>query len=173
MLVHGERRYDCPVETEKLVRDALYTLLREIVEGPTGEAYVLNPGDGGLLVSLERLSAAEASAHEPGRSPIASHIDHLRYGLQLTNRWLQGEDLFGTADFSASWARQAINEEEWYALRNALERELRALESVLAEPRAWQPASLTTALGVIVHLAYHLGAIRQISPAAVGPRATN
>ena len=67
----------------------MVTLLRELLYGPPKEfAFVLNPGDAGLLASLDKLSAEQASARPDGRSSIAAHVDHLHYGLSLLNRWL-------------------------------------------------------------------------------------
>ena len=48
------------------------TLLVEILDGPPGaEAYLLNPGDPGLIRQLESLSAETASARPmPGKTTI-------------------------------------------------------------------------------------------------------
>jgi len=63
----------------------LTTLFAELVDGaPRSGAYMLNGGDPGLLRSLDKLSAAAASATPSGGSSIAAHVDHLRYGLSLT-----------------------------------------------------------------------------------------
>ena len=44
----------------------LVKLLSELLDGPASDAsWVLNPGDAGLLASLDRLSAAQASAIPP------------------------------------------------------------------------------------------------------------
>ena len=81
---------------DAVLRETLAGLLRELVDGPPGSfAYVLNPGDRGLLASLDELSAEAASAQPGGRSSIAAHVDHLRYGLELLNRWARGEDPWG------------------------------------------------------------------------------
>ena len=74
---------------------------------------MLNGGDEGLLRSLEKLSAADASARTPTGSSIAAHVDHLRYGLSLMNRWSQGENPFASADWSASWRKTTVSEPEW------------------------------------------------------------
>ena len=66
---------------------------------------MLNSGDEGLLRSLEKLSAAQASALTPTGSSIAAHVDHVRYGMSLMNRWSQGENPFASADWSASWRK--------------------------------------------------------------------
>ncbi len=157
---------------DQLVRTSLQSLLGEILDGPRGEAgFVLNPGDPGLLASLDRLSAADASARPGGRSSIAAHVDHLRYGLELLNRWSRGDDPWADANYAASWSRQAVTDEQWRVLRDALAREARAWMAAvpqLAEPD--EPA-LNGVLGSVVHLAYHLGAIRQIQASASGPPA--
>ena len=67
---------------------ALSTVLDELIGGAAPESgWVLNPHDSGLLNSLDKLSAQEASAiPASGGASIAAHADHLRYGLQLLNR---------------------------------------------------------------------------------------
>jgi hypothetical protein len=49
-------------------------LFAELVEGPPkcGDAFVLNSGDVGLLRSLDRLSAADASQSTNGGATIAA-----------------------------------------------------------------------------------------------------
>ena len=155
------------------VSHAITTLLRELMDGAaTDVAWVLNPGDRGLLASLDALSADAASARPGGRSSIAAHVDHLRYGLELLNRWAGGdENAFATADYAASWRRQTVSSAEWRSLRAALASEAHAWQTALAEPREWGHVTLTGALASIIHLAYHVGAIRQIDAAASGPRA--
>ena len=67
---------------------ALSKLLIEIFNGPPGEeAYILNPGDPGLLRQLESIDANAASTRPmAGKTTIAAHVDHVRYGLTLLNR---------------------------------------------------------------------------------------
>ena len=89
---------------------ALSKLLGEIFDGPPGqEAYILNPGDSGLLRQLDGISAATASARPaPGQSSIAAHVDHLHYGLSLLTRCAAGEENpWAEADWNASWLRNA------------------------------------------------------------------
>ncbi|MGH7529450.1 MAG: DinB family protein [Gemmatimonadales bacterium] len=153
---------------------ALATLLAELVDGAgPGECWVLNRGDAGLLRSLDRLSAAAASARPPnGGASIAAHVDHLRYGFELMNRWSRGdEDAFRTADWSASWRRLTVTEEEWRARRTALRAELEAWQGVVRKPLELGEFELTGMISSVVHLAYHLGAIRQIDRAIAGPPA--
>lgn len=153
---------------------ALLTLLSELVEGGGGDAcYVLNPGDAGILRSLERLSASDASrTPAAGGASIAAHVDHLCYGFELLNRYAAGEDqAFATADYSRSWGRVRVSDDEWRQLRERLAEQLGRWRSVL--PRLDRDVQLhvTGAISSIVHLAYHLGAIRQIDRTLAGPQA--
>lgn len=158
-----------------MTQQSLITLLRELLFGPPKEfAFVLNPGDAGLLASLDKLSAAQASARPEGRSSIAAHVDHLAYGLSLTNQWARGEeDPFSKADYAASWTRQTVNDEEWAARREKLRAEAEAWLEAVGTPRQWDAVTLNGTFGSIVHLAYHIGAIRQVDAATHGPRATD
>jgi len=160
------------MELKSLVVDTVKGLLSELAHGPTDVAYVLNRGDRGLLASLRSLSAAQASARPDGRSSIASHVHHVRYGLNLINRWARGEDVYGQADWSESWRHQQVNDSEWDALVAGLEHEIRNWQEAMALPRPLDGAALRETIGSVVHLAYHLGAIRQLDAATAGPRAT-
>ncbi len=156
------------------IRATLTTLFAELVRGaPKSAAYMLNPGDAGLLRSLDALSATAASAPATGSASIAAHVDHLRYGLSLMNRWSAGENPFGDADWSASWRLRTVSDAEWATLRAELRRETDAWLDALASPRDVDEKALNVTIGSIAHLAYHLGAIRQIAPAARGPAAND
>ena len=150
--------------------NTLATLFSELVNGaPKDGAYILNAGDEGLLRSLDKLSAQAASALTPTGSSIAAHADHLRYGLSLMNRWSAGENPFGTADWSTSWKKTTVSEEEWRTRREELRSETARWLDALGTPRDVQPIELNGIVGSIAHLGYHLGAIRQIDQATRGP----
>jgi hypothetical protein len=160
-------------EQTSVVHKSLAALLREILEGPAPEAaWVLNRGDHGLLRSLDKLSAAAASVVPAGGgSSIAAHVDHLRYGLSLLNRWNKGQDPFGDADYSASWRRVSVSESEWKRLCGQLRTEADAWREVVRTPRELSEFDLTGLISSVAHLAYHLGAIRQIDRSIRGPAA--
>jgi hypothetical protein len=148
----------------------LTTLFSELVNGaPRDGAYMLNAGDEGLLRSLDKVSARAASTLTVTGSSIAAHVDHLRYGLSLMNRWSAGENPFGSADWSTSWKKTAVSDEEWRTRRGELRTEATRWLEALSTPRDVQPIELNGIVGSIAHLAYHLGAIRQINQSARGP----
>jgi hypothetical protein len=152
------------------IATTLATLLAELVEGAQKSGgYMLNGGDEGLLRSLGKLSAADASRLTSTGSSIAAHVDHLRYGLSLMNRWSRGENPFEDADWGASWRKPAVSEPEWQQLRAALGAEASSWLAALRKPRQVDEIELSGMIGSIAHLAYHLGAIRQINQGARGP----
>ena len=152
------------------IAQAIGTLLAELVDGASKEGgYILNPGDEGLLRSLEKLSAADASARTPTGSSIAAHADHLHYGLALMNRWSTGENPFASADWGASWRNVAVSEPEWKQRLADLRAETSSWLGAVRRPREVTDVELNGMIGSIAHLAYHLGAIRQINQSARGP----
>lgn len=131
-------------------------------------SFVLNSGDAGLLQSLERLTATEASQSVHGGATIAAHAQHVQYGLMLMNRWARdGGNPFADATWDLAWKTGAVTEEQWRALRAELRHEAEEWLSVLATPREASTVELCGMIGSVAHVAYHLGAIRQI---AVGAR---
>jgi hypothetical protein len=161
------------MNTTEIAR-TLETLLAELVNGSAQDGgYMLNARDEGLLRSLEKLSAAEASAPTPTGSTIAAHVDHLRYGLSLMNRWSQGDNPFGSADWSQSWRNTSVSETEWRERISALRAEAARWLAVVREPRDVNEIELNGMIGSIAHLAYHFGAIRQINQSAKGPVEVN
>ncbi len=146
-------------------RRALTTILTEIFEGPPGEmAFLLNPGDPGLLRQLDTLSAEQASRRDvPGKTTIAAHVDHVHYGLTLLNRWADGEENpFATADWDASWQRGHVTDAQWQTLRENLRREANRWRQAVEVRTEWDEIAAAGAIASAAHTAYHLGSVRQI-----------
>lgn len=156
------------------ITQAMTTLFSELVDGaPETGAFMLNRGDAGLLSALDGLSAEAASASSEGGATIAAHVDHLRYGLSLMNRWSGGENPFRDADWTQSWKTTSVSEAEWEQLRAGLRDEAQRWQATLGTPREVMAIELNGMLGSIAHLAYHLGAIRQIDRTTRGPTAND
>lgn len=152
---------------------SLATLFGELVDGAAhgGEAFVLNSGDQGLLRSLNSVSADEASHSVNGGATVAAHAQHLRYGLSLMNRWArEGGNPFADATWDEAWKTSRVDEPAWNEVRNGLRSEAHQWLAALGAPHAVTPAEFTGMLASIAHLAYHLGAIRQICKDTRGPR---
>ena len=154
---------------------AVLHLLNELFDGPVPQAgFVLNLGDPGLFASLDKLTAQQASVIPAGGgASIAAHVEHLRYGLELANRWSRGENSYADANYAASWERTTVSDNEWAERRQALRAEAQAWREALQQPRELTDLELNGVVSTAVHLAYHLGAIRQIDRSIRGPAAND
>lgn len=155
------------------ITPSLAALFAELADGaPTGGgAFITNSGDAGLLRSLDALSAADASRSLHGGATVAAHARHVAYGLSLMNRWArEGGNPFADATWDAAWKTSVVADQEWKQIRDDLRTQAGRWRESLATPRDAQEIELRGMIASIAHLAYHLGAIRQIAAAARGPR---
>lgn len=143
---------------------SLTTLFSELVDGANnpGGAFVLNSGDAGLLRSLDKLTAAQASDSVHAGATIAAHARHVQYGLSLMNRWArEGGNPFADAKWDEAWRTSHVSDEEWREIRHALRADAHEWLGALSKPQEVSTVELNGMIGSIAHLAYHLGAIRQ------------
>ena len=161
-----------PMRTTDL-SPVLTRLFSELVDGasdPAG-AFILNSRDVGLLRSLDALSADDASGSVNGGATIAAHTQHLRYGLSLMNRWAnEGGNPFADAKWDEAWKVVDVDATEWEHIRNGLREETHRWLQALRSSRDVTDVELAGMVGSIAHLAYHLGAIRQINQRTRGPK---
>jgi hypothetical protein len=151
----------------------LAALFSELVDGATVErgGFVLNAGDPGLSRSLDKLSSEDASRSVNDGATIAAHVLHVRYGLSLMNRWARdGGDPFADAKWDEAWKIRMVDAEAWNAIRNGFREEADRWLEVLKTPREVTATELTGMIASVAHLAYHIGAIRQINRDARGPK---
>jgi hypothetical protein len=151
----------------------LGVLFTELANGARdkGSAFILNTGDIGLLQSLDILSAADASRSVNDGATIAAHAQHVRYGLSLMNRWgAAGGNPFADATWDEAWKITAVDAAAWNDIRSGLRGETQRWLDVLQSPREVTGIELTGMIASVAHLAYHLGAIRQINKSVRGPK---
>ncbi|HKR66785.1 MAG TPA: DinB family protein [Thermoanaerobaculia bacterium] len=129
--------------------------LQEGFEGPhDGSSYFLD-SDGGLRGTLAKVSAEEASRAVGGTS-IAAHAHHIRFSLAASAASIAGDS--SPRDWNESWTVRNVDETEWDRLRRELDAEYDKLRATIA---AHGDSALGAGVGVVAHLAYHVGAIRQ------------
>ena len=153
---------------------ALTTLFAELVTGAKppggGGAFVLNSGDIGLLRSLDKLSATDASRSVNDGASIAAHAQHLAFGLSLMNRWaVEGGDPYADAKWDEAWKTSVVNDSQWAGIRANLRDEALQWLASLNVDREVTTLELSGMIATIAHVAYHLGAIRQIDKGIRGP----
>ena len=164
------------IEKRALTQAALALYDEAYLEAPNpkgGTWFTDNEAKCGFLGTIESLSAERASrpANEGDPITIASHVEHLRFALNLANRAARGENPYKDAKWARSWDLRAVTEAEWETLVAGLRKEYEDFRSALAAGWGWSDEeSLTGTLGLIAHGAWHLGAIRQALGLVKAPR---
>jgi hypothetical protein len=137
-------------------KDALLAAMNEAFDALEGEAWYE-----GLLPTLEHLDAVTASrTNAVVRSSIAAHCEHLRYVLEVMNAWAQGER--PEMDWAQSWQHLTVSPEAWNDLQSAIRDERNKLEAALRGRTEWTQRFAQLAINNVAHIAYHVGAIRQL-----------
>lgn len=149
---------------------ALIALYKEAYEGAQEKWtwFVDNEPDCGILGTLAKASAADASAPAPdGNSTLGAHASHLLFSLEVSLAYMNGEH--PQADWESSWNKQQFTDEEWTKLRADIQDKYNKIQSWLASNTNWDDMSTHGSLGLLAHGAYHLGVMRQLLPAAAKP----
>jgi hypothetical protein len=160
--------------TNDLLTGLFIERYRELIEGmPEDEPTWVTTGgrEGGLIGSVAGLSAEQASRDFAGAS-IASHVEHVRWAIELANGFFRGDD--ARPSWSESWSVKNVDDTRWEALRAGLESAATELMGHLGSKQSWEEAlSVTGALASFGHTAYHLGAIRQLRKQVLAPAGTS
>ena len=148
-----------PIESD-FFKVQLLAVLEELFERTQGIAL---DKDTSLIQTVSEMSAEQASRPVvPGGTSIAAHLEHACFYLDVMHDYITGKDVSGI-DWGKSWSVRSLTEPEWGVIQQRLKPTYRGLvELIQAVPDWSDDRSLGGALGVAVHSAYHLGAIRQI-----------
>lgn len=151
-----------PVDRDAFTRTYLH-LLDEIVGEPPKDApcnAVLDSDTGWLhtLLKVDRQRASKTIAQ--GGTTIAGQAAHAAYYVELLERLARGEDV--QADWERSFEPSAVDEAGWEETRARLLAALARFRAMVLAVDDWDEERLRGALGVLVHTAYHLGAVRQM-----------
>ena len=65
-------------------------------------------------------------------------------------------------EWSESWLMKNVSESEWKSLKKNTQKEYSKVLETFQSIETWDDDKISDALGIVVHTAYHLGAIRQI-----------
>jgi hypothetical protein len=136
-------------------------LLEETFSNPQG--YYLDKSSGGLMGTLENITAAQAStAFKPGATSIAGHVFHTDFYLSnVVVQSLRGQEV-GKLDWDQSWVLKTVNELEWSKLKQDLRETCQTVLELVKARETWDDQPITDAMVGLAHTAYHVGAIRQM-----------
>jgi len=146
----------------------LLALLEETFEKPHG---IFLDADTSLFQTLAGISAADASRPvAPGRPTIAAQVEHVRFYLDVLERYMHGEKL-GNVDWKEIWRTVGdVSPRDWEAMKERLRGSYGRVVALTRNIEAWDgPNEIGGALAIVVHTAYHLGQIR-LTACALAPR---
>ena len=143
------------------ILDQVVELLRETFEGGLpGQGTQYLDHSSGIRATLSAITAEQASRRPGGHPSIAAHARHMNFHLRVTSEWILGDH--SRRDWLGSFEPQTVTEEEWVRLKQDLEASRAELVRVLRSLTPERFVEEGGAISAIAHLAYHLGAIRQL-----------
>ena len=149
--------------------NSFFQLLKETFEGPPpemGSAY-LDQG-AGLFLTLDQIPAETASISvSPGAPTIAAHCEHVRFYVMALYDFMRGAT--DKVDWKQSWLVQAVTPAQWNDLKAQLRGAYTTITEHLQSVGAWGDDEVGDAMAILVHTAYHLGAIRQLAGTLARP----
>lgn len=144
--------------------DQVEELLRETFEGGRpGEGTQYLDRDSGILNTVKKLTAEQASQRRAGHPSIASHLRHMNFHLKVSFEWIT--DDHRRRDWKGSFLPQEVEPGDWQDLIGEIQQSRQDFMRVLRSLPESRLVEEGAGMGAIAHLAYHLGAIRQILPA--------
>ena len=137
-------------------------LLRETFEGSPedqGSAY-LDRGVG-VFATIEKISAQTASRSiGENDASIAAHLEHSRFYLIALIEFMNGRT--EKINWDESWLIKTVNKSEWNILKENVRRDYERTAKAFQTIENWNDDNIGEAMAIVVHTAYHLGAIRQM-----------
>jgi hypothetical protein len=147
-----------------LFQHGAITLLRECFEGRAeGNEYTwFVEKKEGIFDALESVEAAKASIKpSPRCATLAAHAYHVLYALQHTNGYLGRPKPEG--DWQSSWRKDTVTNDEWQELKAKIRDEYEFFLKTFEAQTTWDNQETVTGFTAqIPHMAFHLGAMRQI-----------
>lgn len=149
-----------PENFAEMALDQMQIVLREALEGsPSNGSYFTDPGPGGgLLPTLAKLTAEQASRPLAGTS-IAAHAGHVMFALEASIAWISGDR--APRDWRQSWLTNTVDDETWQSLQREIRRRYELAQTAVQRESVNSAEAFGGSLGLIAHIAYHLGAIKQ------------
>ena len=148
----------------KEFHDGVTLLLKECFEGMRAGANStwFVQGKEGLFDALSLVNAEQASRPlGQGLPTIAGHAFHVRYALNWANVCHGEERPLG--NWEASWNVQTVNDEEWKALVEDIHARYWRYLAFYEVNEDWTfDEAIVSTLAFLPHMAYHLGALRQL-----------
>jgi hypothetical protein len=147
-----------PINPEHFT-NALVALLDETMDHVRG--YFLDGGTS-LFETLATISAEEASI-PVGRkcATLAAQVKHVAFTLDFVDKSVRDPSL-PAVDWGEVWRTVSrVTPDEWQAYQAELRANYNRILTLVRETPAWGQEQIAGAVALVVHIAYHLGEIRQ------------
>ena len=139
--------------------DNLFTLLVETFENPPKHMYLDQRA--GVFDTLDAISAEQASRPVvEGGTSIAAQLEHTRFYLDAIEQFMNGRT--EKVDWQESWQVEQVTPEAWECLKQDLKATYESVTTKFKSIEAWGDDEIGDSMAMVVHTAYHLGAIRQM-----------
>lgn len=116
-----------------------------------------------LFETLAGITAARASLRASDRTAsVAAHVRHVVFYMQVQQKSIRGEEV-GKVNWREIWETDGpVTSDEWSAVVQGLKTEWTNVRRLHADPATWEREDAHGEfMGIAIHTAYHLGAIRQ------------
>jgi hypothetical protein len=140
------------------MKTSILEFFEETFENPRG-IYLDRP-KGALFQTLAAISAETASRETPKQRSIAAHVEHLRVYVVALHGYLNGAT--SKTDWEASWQTHTVSSVEWQRLQDNLKTAYQVLLEDVRQMSETDPRLAEEPLAILMHTAYHFGAIRQL-----------
>ena len=148
------------IPVKQFVEGVAYLLRETFAGSPEGQASAYLDRGVGIFATLGKISADAASMEFHGTT-IAAQTEHAKFYLDRLCEFINGRT--ESVNWDASWLIEEVNDTEWEALRESVQRSYESTLRCLADVPDWSGERVGMAMGMVAHTAYHLGAIRQIA----------
>ncbi len=137
----------------------LFQLMGETFEDPIGIYLDKNTS---LFQTLETVSAQEASIPVGGKcASLAAQVSHMTFYIESFERFALQNDT-SPRDWGEIWRTvEKVTPQEWETFKKKLKEAYQRMDKLFHENKTWNEDTISGALSIVVHTAYHLGEIRQ------------
>lgn len=141
----------------------LLTLLDEAFDNTKASwtFYTESSSTAGFFGALSATSAENANRSPLGTS-LAAEIQHVIFAMKATATLIRGEAVSADAEqWRESWQVSELDETAWREMQSSLRRTHEELREVIKRCSTANKESFAHASGIVAHVAYHLGAVKQ------------
>jgi len=146
-------------------KNALLAVLDETFDHVRG--YFLDGGTS-LFETLTTISAEEASIPVGGKvdnnhpcATLAAQVKHIAFTMDVVDKSVRDPNL-PPVDWGEVWRTVSlVTPDEWQALQDELRANYNRILALMEDTPVWGQEQIAGAIALVVHVAYHLGEIRQ------------